>query len=56
MVFILDITIADLMKHKTVFAEEEQTRRVNERIRPGGSKDGTDLFGMESSFKQLEID
>ncbi|XP_026473070.1 alpha-tocopherol transfer protein-like [Ctenocephalides felis] len=51
-----EITLTDLYKHKSVFAEEEQTRRVNERIRPGGPKDATDLFGIESSFKQLEID
>lgn len=48
--------IKKLEDNRDWFREEELTKRVNESLRPGKGKTVTDLFGIEGSFKKLEID
>ncbi|GAB1861595.1 Alpha-tocopherol transfer protein-like [Camponotus japonicus] len=48
--------IKKLEDHTAWFQEDEANHRVNEALRPGKAKTATDLFGVEGSFKKLEID
>uniref|UniRef100_A0A336LSG1 CSON003001 protein n=1 Tax=Culicoides sonorensis TaxID=179676 RepID=A0A336LSG1_CULSO len=45
-----------LVDRREHFLEEEKTRRVNEKLRPTKSRIVNDLFGMEGTFKKLNID
>ncbi|KAK0183088.1 hypothetical protein PV327_001160 [Microctonus hyperodae] len=45
-----------LETHRAWFLEDEAKGRVNESLRPGKGKSATDLFGVEGSFKKLDID
>lgn len=45
-----------LKENQTFFTEEETTKRVNEKLRPGKPKTESDLFGTDGNFKQLSFD
>lgn len=51
-----DKQVKKLADHVAWFQEEEANHRVDESLRPGKAKTATDLFGVEGSFKKLEID
>ncbi|KAF7396419.1 hypothetical protein HZH66_007281 [Vespula vulgaris] len=51
-----EIYTKKIENHRPWFLEDEMNGRVNEALRPGKSKNVTDLFGVEGSFKKLEID
>ncbi|XP_063239982.1 alpha-tocopherol transfer protein-like [Bacillus rossius redtenbacheri] len=48
-------TLKDLDDHRDWFLKE-QSMRVDESKRPGRAKSAGDIFGMEGSFKKLDID
>ncbi|XP_015124598.1 alpha-tocopherol transfer protein [Diachasma alloeum] len=48
--------IKKLEANRDWFLEDEQTMRVDETLRVGKQKTATDLFGVEGSFKKLDID
>ncbi|XP_072758632.1 alpha-tocopherol transfer protein-like [Anoplolepis gracilipes] len=50
------IEVKKLEDYREWFLMDEATRRVNEALRIGKSKSASDLFGIEGSFKKLDID
>lgn len=48
-------TIKMLEENRDWFLQEE-TKVVNESLRMGKGKTATDLFGVEGTFKKLDID
>lgn len=51
-----EIQVKKLEDYREWFIMDEAARRVNETLRIGKSKSASDLFGVEGSFKKLEID
>lgn len=51
-----EVQVRKLEDYREWFLMDEATRRVNEALRIGKSKSASDLFGVEGSFKKLEID
>lgn len=51
-----DNSIKALEANRDYFIVEEQTKRVNESLRPGKGKTASDIFGVEGTFKKLDID
>jgi len=51
-----EIQVKKLEDYREWFLMDEATGRVNEALRIGKSKSASDLFGMEGSFKKLDID
>lgn len=51
-----DMQIKKLEDYREWFLMDEANRRVNEALRIGKSKSASDLFGVEGSFKKLDID
>lgn len=49
-------TFKQLQENNEYFVEEEATKRVNEKLRPGKPKNANDLFGIDGNFKQLNFD
>lgn len=50
------IQVKKLEDYREWFLLDESAGRVNEALRIGKSKSANDLFGVEGSFKQLDID
>lgn len=48
--------VKKLEDYREWFLMDEANRRVNEALRVGKSKSASDLFGVEGSFKKLDID
>ncbi|XP_011867759.1 PREDICTED: uncharacterized protein LOC105561954 [Vollenhovia emeryi] len=51
-----EIQVKLLEDYREWFLLDERTGRVNEALRIGKSKSANDLFGVEGSFKKLDID
>lgn len=51
-----DNSIKALEANRDYFIVEERTKRVNESLRPGKGKTASDIFGVEGTFKKLDID
>jgi hypothetical protein len=53
--FLTEATVQLLVRYRDWFKEEEAIR-VDESRRLGKPKDAGEIFGMEGSFKKLDID
>lgn len=51
-----DSVYKQLLANGPFFVDEEATRRVDEKLRPGSPKTESDLFGIDGNFKQLQFD
>lgn len=53
---LVDKHVKILEEFRAWFQHDEKIGRVNESLRVGKFQGGNDLFGMDGSFKKLEID
>lgn len=53
---ITDKVYKEMQANGQFFVEEEEKKRVNEKLRPGKPKTESDLFGTDGNFKQLQFD
>lgn len=53
---LLNAEIKKMENFREWFLEDERINRVNESLRIDKSKTCNDLFGMDGTFKKLEID
>ncbi|XP_014487684.1 PREDICTED: uncharacterized protein LOC106751312 [Dinoponera quadriceps] len=53
---LMDANYKRIVNFREWFLEDEKNNRVNESLWIGKSKTSDDLFGVDGSFKQIEID
>lgn len=53
---LMDTQFKRIENFREWFLEDEKNYRVNESLRIDKSKTSSDLFGIEGSFKKIEID
>lgn len=51
-----DKAYKEVQANPEFYKEDEETKRVDEKLRPGNPKTEGDLFGIDGNFKQLGFD
>lgn len=53
---ILESCYQHLVESRQDFLDDEQKKKVNEKLRTVKRKDAGDVFGLEGNFRKLDID